>query len=68
MIIMCPLAVLYLAQAPEALREKEFQRFAWGDEAGSHVRQSVLCDPDPMLGIAACGMPVACLQEPAWLC
>lgn len=60
MISCFPLPALYLVQVPQALGEKKFQRFAWGCEAGSHVRQSLLSDPALMLWIAASRMPVAC--------
>lgn len=54
-----PLPALYLVQVPQTLGERKFQRFAWGCEAGSHVRQSLLSDPALMLWIAASRMPVA---------
>lgn len=68
MISCFPLPALYLVQVPQTRREKKFQRFAWGWKAGSHVRQSTVSDPALMLWIAACRMPVACLQVSTWFC
>lgn len=68
MISCFPLPALYLVQVPQPLREKEFQRFAWGWKAGSHVRKSTLSDPALILCIAACRMPVACLPVSTWFC
>lgn len=68
MISCFPLPALYLVQVPQTQREKSFQRFAWGRKAGSHVRKSMLPDTALMLWIAACRMPVACLQVSTWFC